>query len=81
MVSVSIIKLILRNSPLIDDIVYLLIGSLIAHGNAIRIIFGVLVGIVGIAFTALEFIPSISPPENFRTEGHVLADDDEEDII
>lgn len=81
MVSVSIIKLILRNSPLIDDIVYLLIGSLIAHDNAIRIIFGVLVGIVGIAFTALEFIPSISPPENFRTEGHVLADDDEEDII
>lgn len=58
-----------------------MIGSLIAHGNAIRIIFGVLVGIVGIAFTALEFIPSISPPENFRTEGHVLADDDEEDII
>ncbi|CAM9023747.1 unnamed protein product [Wickerhamomyces anomalus] len=63
------------------SVVYLLIGSLIAHGNAIRIIFGVLVGIVGIAFTALEFIPSISPPENFRTEGHVLADDDEEDII
>ncbi|CCH44391.1 putative secreted protein [Wickerhamomyces ciferrii] len=62
-------------------LVYLLIGTLIAGGNVFKIILGLLVAIVGFAYIGLEFIPSISPPDNFRTEGTFLNDEDEEDVI
>jgi hypothetical protein len=29
-------------------------------------VFGSLIGIVGIAYVALEFVPSIEPPQNMR---------------
>lgn len=62
--------------------VYVLIGVLIAQGgNAIRIVFGFLIVVIGIVYAVLEFIPSIEPPENFKAHGHVLEDNDEEDII
>jgi hypothetical protein len=54
---------------------------LIAHGNVIRTILGILVALIGIGFSILEFIPSVEPPENFRAHGHVLEENDEEDII
>ncbi|ODV76023.1 Tvp15p [Cyberlindnera jadinii NRRL Y-1542] len=61
---------------------YVLIGVLIAQGgNAIRIVFGFLIVVIGIVYAVLEFIPSIEPPENFKAHGHVLEDNDEEDII
>lgn len=58
-----------------------MIASIIVHDSIIRFIVGFLIAITGVAYGVLEFIPSISPPENFRTEGNMLADDDEEDVI
>ena len=60
-------------------VLYFLLGALSAHGNVVRVILGLIVGIVGIVYAALEFVDSVEPPENFRNDSHVLAD--EEDVI
>ena len=36
------------------------------HGHTLRIIAGSIVGLVGVAYVVLEFIPSIEPPANMR---------------
>jgi hypothetical protein len=46
--------------------VYIFIGSVIVGEKWFRIVPGTLVGIIGIAYAALEFIPSIEPPANMR---------------
>jgi hypothetical protein len=46
--------------------VYIFIGSVIVGPKWFRIIPGTLVGFVGLAYAALEFIPSIEPPANMR---------------
>jgi hypothetical protein len=46
--------------------VYVFIGSVIVGEGWYRIIPGTLVGIVGIGYVVLEYIPSIEPPANMR---------------
>ena len=36
------------------------------EGHVLRIIAGSIVGIIGLAYVALEFVPSIEPPPNMR---------------
>jgi hypothetical protein len=47
-------------------IVYIFIGSVIVGQGWYRIVPGTLVGIIGIGYAALEFVPSIEPPANMR---------------
>lgn len=46
--------------------VYIFIGSILLHDHVLRIIDGSLIGFIGLAYVALEFIPSIEPPSNMR---------------
>ena len=46
--------------------VYIFIGSVIVGERWFRIVPGTIVGIIGVAYAALEFIPSIEPPANMR---------------
>jgi hypothetical protein len=50
----------------LTNLVYIFIGSVIVGEKWFRIVPGTLVGIVGIGYAALEFIPSIEPPANMR---------------
>ncbi|KAJ5747307.1 uncharacterized protein N7511_009003 [Penicillium nucicola] len=45
---------------------YIFIGSILLHDNVLRIIAGSLIGLIGVGYVALEFIPSIEPPSNMR---------------
>lgn len=36
------------------------------HDHVLRIIAGSIVGIIGLGYIALEFVPSIEPPANMR---------------
>jgi hypothetical protein len=51
---------------LLTSQVYIFIGSVIVGEKWFRIIPGTVVGIVGIAYAVLEYIPSIEPPANMR---------------
>lgn len=41
-------------------------GSILLHDGVLRIIAGSIVGLVGVCYVVLEFIPSIEPPANMR---------------
>ncbi|CCX07296.1 Golgi apparatus membrane protein TVP15 [Pyronema domesticum] len=45
---------------------YIFIGSILLHDGVLRVIAGSIVGFVGLGYAALEFVPSIEPPENMR---------------
>ena len=47
-------------------VVYIFVGSILLHDGVLRIIDGSIIGIIGVAYVALEFIPSIEPPANMR---------------
>ncbi|CAF9917126.1 MAG: Late Golgi vesicles protein [Heterodermia speciosa] len=47
-------------------IFYIFVGSILLHNPVIRIIVGSIIGIVGLGYAVLEYIPSIEPPENMR---------------
>ncbi|RKU49038.1 Late Golgi vesicles protein [Coniochaeta pulveracea] len=48
-------------------IFYIFIGSVILDSNSVwKIIWGSIVGLVGVGYAALEFVPSIEPPANMR---------------
>ncbi|KAE8378757.1 Golgi apparatus membrane protein TVP15 [Aspergillus bertholletiae] len=47
-------------------IFYIFVGSIILHDHVLRYIAGSIVGFIGVAYLALEFIPSIEPPSNMR---------------
>ncbi|KAK4126538.1 COPI associated [Parathielavia appendiculata] len=48
-------------------IFYVFIGCIILHHDyVLRIIAGTIVGLIGVSYVALEFIPSIEPPANMR---------------
>ncbi|KAJ6102452.1 Golgi apparatus membrane protein TVP15 [Penicillium sp. IBT 16267x] len=47
-------------------IFYLFIGSILLHDMVLRIVAGSIVGLIGVAYLVLEFIPSIEPPSNMR---------------
>jgi hypothetical protein len=46
--------------------VYVFIGSVIVGPGWYRIVPGTLVGVVGVGYVVLEYIPSIEPPANMR---------------
>ncbi|KAF2736149.1 COPI associated [Polyplosphaeria fusca] len=45
---------------------YIFVGSVIVGDKWFRIIPGTVVGVVGLAYVVLEYIPSIEPPANMR---------------
>lgn len=45
---------------------YIFVGSILLHDGVLRIIAGSIVGLVGVCYVVLEFIPSIEPPANMR---------------
>ncbi|SPN99669.1 related to TVP15 Tlg2-Vesicle Protein [Cephalotrichum gorgonifer] len=45
---------------------YIFIGSLILGESTWFIITGSVVGIIGVAYVVLEFVPSVEPPANMR---------------
>jgi len=47
-------------------IFYIFAGSLILDDWILNKIFGAVVGLIGIAYVVLEFVPSIEPPANMR---------------
>ncbi|KAL7276622.1 hypothetical protein RUND412_000388 [Rhizina undulata] len=47
-------------------IFYIFVGSILLSGWWPRIIAGSLVGLVGLGYAALSFVPSVEPPENMR---------------
>ena len=51
---------------LIAGIVYIFVGSIILNDGVTLKIAGSIVGIVGVGYVVLEFIPSIEPPANMR---------------
>ena len=51
---------------LIYPVVYIFTGSILVDNHLMLKIFGSLVGIIGIAYVVLEFVPSIEPPQNMR---------------
>ncbi|KAH6659554.1 Golgi apparatus membrane protein TVP15 [Truncatella angustata] len=47
-------------------IFYIFLGSILLGDGVLRIIAGSIVGLVGVGYAVLEFIPSIEPPANMR---------------
>ncbi|OTA63577.1 COPI associated [Hypoxylon sp. EC38] len=47
-------------------IFYIFVGSILLNNGVLRIIAGSVIGIIGLAYVALEFVPSIEPPANMR---------------
>ncbi|KAL1839780.1 hypothetical protein VTJ49DRAFT_1154 [Mycothermus thermophilus] len=45
---------------------YIFVGCILLHDHVLRIIAGSIIGVVGVAYAALEFVPSIEPPANMR---------------
>ena len=53
-------------TKLIPFIVYIFIGSILLSNGVLKIIAGSIVGVVGVVYVVMEFIPSIEPPQNMR---------------
>lgn len=67
MVSVCLgINFIFWGNILTNLIVYILLGGLLLGSRLISNLAGGAVGIIGVGYVALEFIPSIEPPSNMR---------------
>ena len=49
-----------------DILVYIFVGSILLHDITVVIIAGAAIGIIGVGYAVLEFIPSIEPPQNMR---------------
>ncbi|KAF5872594.1 putative copi associated protein [Botrytis fragariae] len=47
-------------------IFYVFVGSILLHDHVLRVIAGSLIGIIGLIYIGLEFVPSIEPPANMR---------------
>jgi len=47
-------------------IFYIFIGSILLQDGILHIIAGSIVGLIGVTYVALEFVPSIEPPANMR---------------
>ncbi|PYH91760.1 hypothetical protein BO71DRAFT_421302 [Aspergillus ellipticus CBS 707.79] len=45
---------------------YIFVGSIMLHDHVLRYIAGSIIGVIGLGYLALEFIPSIEPPSNMR---------------
>ncbi|KAM5490407.1 hypothetical protein MaudMau93_002605 [Microsporum audouinii] len=49
-------------------IFYVFVGCIILEHSVLRIIAGSLIGVVGLGYCVLEYIPSIEPPANMRED-------------
>jgi len=47
-------------------IFYIFVGSIVLSDWWPRIVSGTLIGLIGVGYVALEFVPSIEPPANMR---------------
>ncbi|GAW18872.1 hypothetical protein ANO14919_083540 [Xylariales sp. No.14919] len=47
-------------------IFYIFVGSLLLSNHWTRYVAGSIIGLTGVAYAALEFVPSIEPPANMR---------------
>ncbi|KAG9245214.1 Golgi apparatus membrane protein TVP15 [Calycina marina] len=47
-------------------IFYIFVGSILLDEWVLNKIFGTIIGLIGIAYIALEYVPSIEPPANMR---------------
>ena len=47
-------------------LVYIFVGSIILNTGWYNYLAGAIVGVTGVAYVVLEFIPSIEPPSNMR---------------
>lgn len=45
---------------------YIFAGSILLENHILNIIFGTIIGIIGVCYVILEFLPSIEPPQNMR---------------
>ncbi|PSS16623.1 hypothetical protein M430DRAFT_122114 [Amorphotheca resinae ATCC 22711] len=45
---------------------YIFVGSILLDVHTLDIVFGSIIGIIGLAYAVLEFVPSIEPPQNMR---------------
>ncbi|XYA00980.1 hypothetical protein QA089_003530 [Meyerozyma guilliermondii] len=57
-------------------IFYTLIGAIINGASVFRVIAGILIFMVGLAYIALEMVPSVSPPDNMNLDGVAIAGED-----
>ena len=53
-------------NPANITLVYLFVGTILFHDHWSRYVAGSIIGFVGAAYIALEFVPNIEPPENMR---------------
>lgn len=51
-------------------VVYIFVGSILLDVHTLDIVFGSIIGIIGLAYAVLEFVPSIEPPQNMRYVDH-----------
>lgn len=49
-----------------SSLVYIFTGSILLDVHTLDKVFGSIIGIIGLAYVVLEFIPSIEPPQNMR---------------
>jgi len=47
-------------------LVYIFVGSVIMGGHWWKYVVGTVIGVIGIGYIVLEYIPSIEPPTNMR---------------
>ncbi|KAF3904676.1 hypothetical protein ABW21_db0208076 [Orbilia brochopaga] len=45
---------------------YAFVGAILYHKSPWSWVPGLIIGVIGVAYVALEFVPSIEPPENMR---------------
>ncbi|KAF3483113.1 COPI-coated vesicle protein [Arthroderma uncinatum] len=50
-------------------IFYIFVGCVILEHHVLRIIAGSLIGVVGLGYCVLEYVPSIEPPASMREDG------------
>jgi len=46
--------------------VYIFVGTILFHDHVLRYVLGSIIGAVGVAYSALEFVPSVEPPASMR---------------
>jgi len=47
-------------------IFYIFVGTILLQNSTLSIVAGSIVGVIGVIYSVLEFIPSIEPPANMR---------------
>jgi hypothetical protein len=57
-------------------LVYIFVGTILLHDHVLRIIAGSIIGLIGVAYVCLEYIPSVEPPANMRYGSLYLPKDE-----